>query len=95
MAPDTTLFFQAGDFIISSPSKFELQNFEICLVCVASAWMEVVGAGKNGRARGRHACLLLARPFFFAPTTSKRVLRRLKYAQTNHLQTVTPAGCLK
>ena len=41
----------------------------------------------NGRARGRHArgegatsplaCLLLARPFFLVPTTSKRLLCRL------------------
>ena len=36
--------------------------------------LEVVGERENGRARGRHACLLaclLARPFFFVPTTSK------------------------
>ena len=38
---------------------------------------EVVGEGENGRARGRHACLLLARPFFLVPATSKRLLRRL------------------
>ena len=46
-----------------------------------------VGARKNGRARERHtrgdralpsACLPLARPVFLAPTTSKRLPRRLK-----------------
>ena len=56
--------------------------------------MEVVGERENGRARGRHAkgegpparapsplaCLLLARPFFLVPTTSKRLLRRLEKA---------------
>ena len=57
--------FYAGNLIILSP-KFELQNFEICLVCVAGAWMEVVGARKIGHARGTHASLPLARPFFFA-----------------------------
>ena len=44
-----------------------------------------MGERENGRARGRHArgatsplaCLLLARPFFLVPTTSKRLLRRL------------------
>ena len=39
--------------------------------------LEVVGERENGRARGRHACLLLARPFFLVPTTSKHLLRRL------------------
>ena len=33
--------------------------------------LEVVGARENERARGRYACLLLALPFFLAPTTSK------------------------
>ena len=41
-----------------------------------SRYLEVVGARKNG-ARGRHASLPLARPFFLAPTTSQRLLRRL------------------
>ena len=36
-----------------------------------------MGERENGRARGRHACLFLARPFFLVPTASKRVLRRL------------------
>ena len=44
--------------------------------------LEVVSERKNGRAKGRHAsplaCLPLARPFFFAATTSKRLLRRLE-----------------
>lgn len=49
--------------------------------------------GSIGRKKERaHECLPLARASLFAPTTSKRVLRRLKYAQTNHLQIVTPAG---
>ena len=39
--------------------------------------LEVAGERENGRSRGRHACLLLARPFFLVPTTSKRLLRRL------------------
>ena len=53
--------------------------------------LEVAGERENGRARGRHArgegassplaCLLLARPFFLVPTTSKRLLRRLKDVQ--------------
>ena len=53
--------------------------------------LEVAGERENGRARGRHAraeeassplaCLLLARPFFLVPTTSKRLLRRLSGIQ--------------
>ena len=40
---------------------------------------EVVGTRKNGRARRRPlACLPRARPFSLSPTTSKRLLRRLK-----------------
>ena len=39
--------------------------------------LEVVSERENWRARGRHACLLLERPFFLVPTTSKRLLRRL------------------
>ena len=38
--------------------------------------LEAVGERENGRARGRHVCLL-ARLFFLVPTTSKRLLRRL------------------
>ena len=51
------------------------------LACVAGAW-KVVGERENGRVRGRHArgegatpplaYLLLARPFFLVPTTSKQ-----------------------
>ena len=47
------------------------------IISLRSRRLEVVGERENGRARGRHACLLLARPFFLAPTTSKRLLRRL------------------
>ena len=44
---------------------------------------------ENGRERGRHArtsplaSLLLARPFFLVPTTSKRLLRRLIISKFN------------
>ena len=41
--------------------------------------VEVVNERENGRTRGRLACLLLARPFFLVPTTSKRLLRWLAY----------------
>ena len=34
--------------------------------------LEVVGEKDNGRARWRLACLLLARPLFLVPTTSKQ-----------------------
>ena len=55
----------------------------------------VAGARKNGRTRGRRtrgegapspfACLPLARPFFLAPTTSKRLLRWLRaYIRGHH-----------
>ena len=37
--------------------------------------VELVGARKNGRVRARHARLPLARLFFLALTTSKRLLR--------------------
>ena len=50
--------------------------------------LEVAGERENGHARGRHArgegassplaCLLLVRPFFLEPTTSKRLLGRLE-----------------
>ena len=46
------------------------------IISLRSRRLEVVGERENGRARGRHACLL-ARPFFLVPTTSKRLLRRL------------------
>ena len=39
--------------------------------------LEVVGERENGRVRGRHARLFLARRFFLVPTTSK--LRRLPF----------------
>ena len=51
-----------------------------CSLC--SRRLEVVGERDNGRSRETRegcplACLLLARPFFLVPTTSKRLLRRL------------------
>ena len=45
---------------------------------------ELVAERENGRLRGRHACLLLARSFFLVPTTSKRLLHRLKYWRTKN-----------
>ena len=45
--------------------------------------MEVASERENGRARGRHASLLLARPFFLVPTTCKRLLRRLSWDDCN------------
>ena len=51
------------------------------LVCIRislrSRRLLELGERENGRARGRHACVLLARLFFLVPTTSKRLLRRL------------------
>ena len=47
------------------------------IISLRSRRLEVVGERENGRARGRQACLLLARPFFLVPTTSKCLLRRL------------------
>ena len=66
--------------LLGSFRKYELS--------LRSRRLEVVGERENGRARGRHArgatsplaCLLLARPFFLVPTTSKRLLRRLIWA---------------
>ena len=56
-----------------------------------SRCLEVVGErpggwGENGRAGGRRApsplaCLLLARPFFLLPITSKHLLHRLGYSK--------------
>ena len=57
-------------------------------ISLRSRRLEVVGRRKHGRARRRHArgeeassplaCLPRARPFSLSPTTSKRLLRRLK-----------------
>ena len=44
--------------------------------------LEVVGERENGRARGRHACLLFARPFFLVSTTSKRGSPEFKSSTT-------------
>ena len=56
-------------------------NFRVVLArpmtSLHSRRLEVVGERESGRARGRHAYLLLARTFFLVPTTSKRLLRRL------------------
>ena len=64
--------------------------------------LEVAGERENGHARGRHArgegassplaCLLLARPFFLVPTTSKRLLRRLASPQRKVLSTQSTAN---
>ena len=52
-------------------------------VSLRSRPLEVAGERENRRARGRlargeGACLLLTRPSFLVPTTSKRLLRRLR-----------------
>ena len=65
-----------------------LRSFRKYELSLRSRRLEVVGERENGRLRGRHArgstsplaCLLLARPFFLVPTTSKRLLRRLIWA---------------
>ena len=56
-------------------SSRQLLNVKVSL---RSRRLEVVGTRKNGRARKRHACLPRARPFSLSPTTSKRLLRRLR-----------------
>ena len=55
-------------------TKTSQKPYPICVVRVA---VEVAGGRENGRARGRHACLLLSRAFFLVATISKRLLRRL------------------
>ena len=65
------------------PRRSELKSFRK-KGSLRSRRLEVAGERENGRARGRHACLLLARPFFLVPTTSKRLLRRLKERYGNH-----------
>ena len=59
-----------------------LRNGNERLNSLRSRRLKEVGARENGRARGRHArsegapsplaCLLLAHPFFLAPTTTSR-----------------------
>ena len=58
----------------------------------------VVGARKNARARGYArgegaltplTCLPLARPFFLAPTTTERLLRRLDMTKFADLRVVS------
>ena len=49
-----------------------------------SRGLEVAGGRENGRARGRHACLLLSRAFFLVATISKRLLRRLDMRWAAH-----------
>ena len=61
--------------LIVTPPNRKLSRKLITGLC--SRRLEVVGETKNGRARGGRACLLLERPFFLVPTTSKRQLRRL------------------
>ena len=55
------------------------ERVELMIKCsLRSRRLEVVGEREKGGARGRHACLLLARAFSLVPTTSKRLLRRLE-----------------
>ena len=73
------------------------RNPQSLFACVASA-------RKNGRTRGRRArgegapspfaCLPLARPFFLAPTTSKRLLRRLGAYIRGHHRTRGGSSCM-
>ena len=37
------------------------------------------GRARGGHVKGFHACFLLEGPFFVVPTTSKRLLSRLKW----------------
>lgn len=46
------------------------------VACLAGAWKQ--RAQERKVARGRHACLPLVRPFLFALTSAKRLLRRLQ-----------------
>ena len=81
----------------------KLRNFtDVRLVgghnSLRSSLLEVVGAGKDGRARGRHVSLPRARLFFLAPTSSKRVLCRLgaqTYSQqTSEIFVTSPRYCI-
>ena len=47
----------------------------------------VVGERENGRARETRECLLLTRPFLLVPTTSKRLLRRLRLRRRMYIHT--------
>ena len=73
---------------VEDMKQFLSESTRVCYATqpffVSSQWrilrsrrLELVSARKNGRARGRHACLPLTRPFFLALTASKRLLRRL------------------
>ena len=72
------------NYTIPVPIKAELRKYQQVrkhFSSLRSMRLEVLGKRENGRARGRHACLLLAHPFFLVPTTSKRLLRRLAFLQ--------------
>ena len=43
------------------------QPLDLSTCSLRSRRLEIVGERENGGARGRHACLLLARPFFLCP----------------------------
>ena len=58
-------------------AKFYRRSFGWGHNSLRSSLLEVVGARRDGRARGRHVCLPRERLFFLAPTSSKRVLCRL------------------
>ena len=62
---------------VSVKQGLTVLEFSVPSSSLRSRRLEVAGERENGRARGRHACLLLARPFLLVPTTSKPLLRRL------------------
>ena len=63
--PTPSLFF----LLTSLWGPHDLNAYNCIIVaCATGAW-KLVGARKNWRARERHACLPLVRPFFLAPTT--------------------------
>ena len=49
--------------------KIVSENVPDCISVSHLRRLEVVGKREKGRTRGRHACLLLARPFFLVSTT--------------------------
>ena len=78
------------------------------LSSLRSRRLQVVGARQNEHARGRHArserapsplaCLLFTHPFFLAPITSKRLLRRLysliHEPRTRQIPKLSRANCV-
>ena len=76
------IYFLLEQEEVETPLRFSL----------LSRRLEVVGKRENRRARGRRACLHLARPFFLVPTTSKRLLHRLLRLRKMIFQSVKQAA---